>query len=309
MSEGGYGECIVEGCENRSRTKKPGLCNLHDKRRRRYGDPLKGPPILTRLTATEVKTIRDEAEKCSVPGCDKPVQNYVHRLCAAHYKRYWRYGDPLGSGRPKRIEHCSVTGCERPLESLEFCLAHYKRFRRHGDPLGGRIANGTLFSFASAALENDTEDCILWPFSKDRHGYGRMSVAGKDVTVSRWVCERVHGPPPNEDGYDARHKCGNGHLGCITKNHLQWGTRQQNCDDAVAQGRTPRGEGHYNARLAETEVRTIRALRSRQSIVSLASMFDVSAATICDILARRTWAWLPDRPAPPPVANDPDARV
>lgn len=254
---------------------------------------------------------------CTVEGCENPSRTRTQALCGRHYQRLLRNGDPVKV--PVRVRQpveatmptCSVDGCEKPIRTKKsgLCTAHLHRLRRHGDPLSGTAGTGEPLAFATAALASETDECILWPFGKDRHGYGRMSVDEKGVTVSRWVCEQVNGPPPAGKRSDARHSCGNGHLGCITKKHLQWGTRQQNCDDTVAQGRTTRGVKNASAKLTDAEVRAIRALKGVLCERELGERFSISAAQAGNILRRKAWAWLPDEPSPTPVANHLAARV
>ena len=38
---------------------------------------------------------------CSVEECDEPVHNHMRVLCIAHYRRWQRYGDPLGKPSPR----------------------------------------------------------------------------------------------------------------------------------------------------------------------------------------------------------------
>jgi hypothetical protein len=254
---------------------------------------------------------------CIVDGCGEKSRTKTQALCSRHYQRLLRNGDPVNvpvrAPRPVEIARptCSVDGCEKPVRTKKsgLCTAHDHRLRRHGDPLRGTAGTGEPLAFAAAALASETDECILWPFGKDGHGYGRMTVDGRPVTVSRWVCENINGPPPSGRRSDARHTCGNGHLGCITKKHLQWGTRQQNCNDTVAQGRTTRGSKNAAAKLTEAEVRAIRSLRGVLCERELGDRFGISAAQAGNILRRKAWAWLPDDPPPQPVANHPSTRV
>lgn len=114
---------------------------------------------------------------------------------------------------------------------------HYKRLKKHGHPLGGGVMrgpDGEIESFLAATLASDTDECILWPFGKDKDGYGRLRRKGKSFGAHIYVCTKVHGPRPNKD--DACHSCGNGHLSCITPKHLRWGTRLDNINDSIEHG-------------------------------------------------------------------------
>lgn len=75
--------------------------------------------------------------ECSIPDCAKDVQ--ARGWCAAHYRRWWQFGDPLRGGDLKRQfipadGRCNISGCESPHEAHGLCDKHYQRWRRHGDP-------------------------------------------------------------------------------------------------------------------------------------------------------------------------------
>jgi hypothetical protein len=83
-------------------------------------------------------------------------------------------------------------------------------------------------SFMENSLQMDTDDCIDWPYNREPDGYARIG----NKLVTRVVCKRVHGAPP-EENYEAAHSCHRGHLGCINWKHLSWKTRRANIDDRV----------------------------------------------------------------------------
>ena len=95
------------------------------------------------------------------------------------------------------------------------------------------------------------------------------------------------------DGLVVRHKCDN--RLCINPEHLELGTVRDNVLDMVKRGRhkSQRGSNNNLAKLNEDDVSKIKALLKRiKRIVYIASMFNVSSSTICDIRAGRTWGHL-----------------
>jgi Recombination endonuclease VII len=70
---------------------------------------------------------------CSIDGCSKQAR--ARGWCAAHWKRWRTYGDPLMTkyGQPK--PPCSIEGCSSPAYGKGWCSLHWQRWRRHGDPL------------------------------------------------------------------------------------------------------------------------------------------------------------------------------
>lgn len=193
---------------------------------------------------------------------------------------------------------CNVEGCDKPAKTRGWCHMHYRRWHKHGDPLERKsLANGEAWQYLKDvifAFEGD--DCLPWPFSKDRNGYGQISTVenGKrrPIGVHRVICKMAHGQPPMPD-LDAAHSCGNGHLACCNKRHLSWKTRRENMADAVAHGTMrPRNRTHKaNAKLTEEDVRNIRSL-SGVSQTAIADAYGVSQAAISSVLLRKTWLLL-----------------
>lgn len=66
-------------------------------------------------------------------GCDKPVKVKKRALCATHYDRWHRHGDPTVWKRPVRTA-CSVDGCELRVDVREarLCDRHLRRLKRYG---------------------------------------------------------------------------------------------------------------------------------------------------------------------------------
>lgn len=84
-------------------------------------------------------------ETCRIDDCSRTIKNKRERLCDPHYKRMWRYGDPLAGGpmRPNAVagqqvrdfpdgtRACNVCDQRLPLES----------FPKDGGGTGGRRSN------------------------------------------------------------------------------------------------------------------------------------------------------------------------
>ena len=91
---------------------------------------------------------------------------------------------------------CSIQNCPRPLFQKSFCSAHYKRWWRHGDPLAGSTYHRALPNWIEAHKDHEGSECLIWPFSKYGSGHAAFSVGHKGKIVSRIMCEHRHGPPP-----------------------------------------------------------------------------------------------------------------
>lgn len=166
---------------------------------------------------------------------------------------------------------------------------HYHRFRIHGDPLGGNTVRGEPVAWLHRHADYDGDSCLIWPFGNTKHGHGTVLFEGKSVPASRAMCILVHGDPGSRK-FHAAHSCGNGHLGCVHPRHLRWATAKENSDDKHEHGTFVRGDKIGTSKLTVAKVRAIRALAF--PVDEVAQMFNVSVATVHDIRARRSWAWL-----------------
>lgn len=269
--------CSVEGCDKPSWSR--GWCSNHYQRWRLYGDPIAPSRARTR-------------NMCSVPGCNTPCNG--HGFCPTHYYRWKAYGDPLAPLARKKWTSptCSVEGCDRPRKrGAGMCTGHYLRSWRHGDPEHGRAMVGDPEHFMTEAIGSSADECILWPFARDRNGRAQIRLRGEDsMYAARIVCSRVHGEPPTPD-HQAAHSCGNGHLGCINPNHLRWATPAENSQDMIDHGRSARGN-HPMAKLTVEDVRRIRALHRKIPARKLADEYGVCRGTIYIVQNRAAWKWL-----------------
>lgn len=66
-------------------------------------------------------------------------------MCRTHYKRWYKYGDPLFTKKPYRIAEalCSVDDCDLPTVAKTFCQNHYALYKRNGEPVRTKIFKGS----------------------------------------------------------------------------------------------------------------------------------------------------------------------
>ena len=188
-------------------------------------------------------------------------------------------------------ETCLVEGCDSPFLARGYCNNHYRRFMKTGDPLGGGKSPakyGEPQAFMEMASTYQGDECLIWPYSRLSTGHPHFNSKSGTTVASRIVCEMAHGKP--ENGHqEAAHLCGNGHLGCINRRHLQWKDHLGNMADMVLHGRSTRGEKSASAKLTPSQVSEIRALAGKSSIRKLAPLFGVSYATISRVIRREGW--------------------
>lgn len=186
---------------------------------------------------------------------------------------------------------CTIPDCGKPVvtKSRVLCQNHYNRFLRYGDPLAGRTGKGVVRNFLMTDVMNyEGDECLIWPFFRDKDGYGRINIDGSPRVASRVVCEKAHGLPVVKTN-EAAHSCNNGHLGCVTKRHLSWKTSAENNEDKKANGTTNKGERCPASKLTDGEVLEIRSKLGTMLQKDLALMFGVSRSSIRDIRDRVTW--------------------
>ena len=135
-------------------------------------------------------------------------------------------------------------------------------------------------------------DCWDWQGSTNgKKNYGKVGWGGHFYLAHR-VAYTIQNDDPGE--LLVCHTCDNPR--CCNPQHLFVGTQSDNLNDMVVKGRRnpphisrmARGNGHYNVKLTESQVRQIRQRRG-SSTYALGKEFGVAPATIHDVILHRTW--------------------
>lgn len=186
---------------------------------------------------------------------------------------------------------CKIKGCDKPTKGRGWCAGHYHRWTRHGDPLAGDTFVGQPRQFLEKALNSETDECIVWPFSKKtKSGYGNIRHNGRMVYVHRLCLELKMGRAirPKMQAAHAPGICHN--RLCVNPRHLREATVSQNNTDKEIDGTMPLGDQHVLSKLTAQQVLDIK--RSDMFHRELAEIHGVVRQTIGDIKSGRTWAWL-----------------
>lgn len=89
---------------------------------------------------------------------------------------------------------CNPAGV--PGSARGMCRAHYRRWYRHGDPLAGATGMNARPNWIEKNKGYTGDDCLVWPFSKTPSGYGQIKISGKSTLASHAMCIAAHGPAP-----------------------------------------------------------------------------------------------------------------
>lgn len=143
-------------------------------------------------------------------------------------------------------------------------------------------------------LAYDGDDCLIWPFGRDKDGYARTTHEGRGLPASRLVCIKSKGPPPSA-AHQAAHSCGNGHLGCVNKRHVDWKTPLENSSDKNIHGTMVRGEKARQAKLSNADASRIKSLKGLCPQKILADRYGVAVTTISHIQTGYNWKHIGDR--------------
>lgn len=126
------------------------------------------------------------AKICSVEGCGR-TDIWAHGYCGKHYKRWYRYGDPLKMAPKKKYPtRCIVEGCSGSPVGRGYCRKHYNRWYAHGSV-------GTTQTPIGVAKSNPAE-YTTWQGIKNRcyniHEKSYPNYGGRGIKI----CDRWLGP-------------------------------------------------------------------------------------------------------------------
>lgn len=110
-------KCKIEGCENNLLAQ--GRCSMHYTRAVRSGEIVRKPHTIV------------NAGLCPVNDCGKP--KYGSGFCQAHYEKFRKYGDPLGTAPRKTGNPCLTDGCSKLSVAFGMCGNCYQHYKKYGD--------------------------------------------------------------------------------------------------------------------------------------------------------------------------------
>jgi len=137
------------------------------------------------------------------------------------------------------------------------------------------------------------DECWVWKGMRNKFGYGRIHAFGRMGLAHR--ISYILNVGTIEPGNFICHKCDN--PPCVNPAHLFQGTAGDNNRDATAKGHNFYQPGHVlnvgsrnpKSKLQEADVEFIRLNFKKFPYKVLAEKFNVSVATICNVVHGRTW--------------------
>ncbi len=190
---------------------------------------------------------------------------------------------------------CGIDGCDRKYSAKGLCAWHYLRFKRNGDPnIAKNRWTDHYFSLEDYLNKNHqkhSNGCWIWIGNKTQKGYGWT---GSYSEAKKFKIYRAHRLSyhfyKNEipDGMFVLHSCDN--PSCINPEHLFLGTHEDNMKDRELKNRTHRGIGEKNSHSKLTKEQAIYIMKNiyKKSAYELSIEFGVCEDTVRNIWHGRT---------------------
>ncbi len=192
-------------------------------------------------------------------------------------------------------------GCANKPIARGLCTLHYSRLQASPEFTPIIAPKGSSLAFLEGLVGHKGNDCVRWPYSRNKQGYGWAWVGGKTVSAHRMMCEMAHGSPP--PAADASHSCGKGYEGCVNPQHLRWATRKENIRDQFVHGTFQLGERHHNHKLTADQVS--RIFRDERTLLEIAKDFGCCKSTVSHIKTGRLWSHLTGKVLVPKLKQTP----
>lgn len=167
-------------------------------------------------------------EKCALNSEKEYPSHLLFKFCGSH------------SGEPELLKMAeefvrSINSQESELTTKRPNSIYHPK--RSVTPRRAKNGSGEIWLKIFSRYEGD--ECLIFPFRTAAKPRGSVTYNFKSMEAHRAMCTMINKLPP-EGKSMALHRCGNGHLGCVTPRHLYWGCASQNNKDAarhVAEGK------------------------------------------------------------------------
>jgi len=183
---------------------------------------------------------------------------------------------------------CKIRHCGNSVRAKQMCSKHYQKWRKYGDPEHFiQISSSDKLDFINEAINSQTDECIIWPYSLACKGYGEIQIDGIRWLAHAYVLTKSVGPRPQK--HDAAHApviCHN--RACVNPRHLRWATRSENQKDRVLDGTDLGGDKSPVSKLTQEQVDQIKKSKAPQ--YEIAKLYGVNQSQISRIKNKKRWA-------------------
>ena len=165
---------------------------------------------------------------------------------------------------------------------------HKKKAKVKKSELPLPLSEKVLSSFYRMTKKDVEENCWLWSGKKNRWGYGKQKIGGKEYIASRLSWYIHNGKDPKS--LEVCHRCNN--PSCVNPKHLYLGTHAENLRDAGIDGLMPRGSKNPGSKLTEDQVDELKRLsKSGMSSRKLSLLFPITPRSIRRIVSGARWKY------------------
>lgn len=172
-----------------------------------------------------------------------------------------------------------LTNCSR-------CGAPIKIYKKRKAPICGKCYLDPIKRFFWKVEK--TSSCWLWRGPTSTNGYGHLGYQGRTISAHRFSWLIHKGAIP--EGQYVLHRCDV--RNCVNPSHLFLGSQQDNSQDAIKKGRWIVGEKNPAHKLSNALVKEIRATLACPITHDVALRYNVTKATLRNVLVGKTWAHL-----------------
>lgn len=179
--------------------------------------------------------------------------------------------------------------CKNIARARGLCWTCFKRAQKTGTLENHpKQIRPTLMQRFMAKISAQSDGCWLWTGNLGaRGGYGVMRAGQNRNTRAHRVAYELFKGGPLTPADKICHTCDV--PACVNPDHLFKGTQADNNKDATKKGRRPRGTQHWNAKLNDDTVRSIRANPEHLSDDKWAARLGVTREAVRNIRLGKIW--------------------